>query len=53
MSGLLADDHFDERHLVHRREEMQADELRRPFEAAASPLIGSVEVLLANTAWPG
>ena len=46
----LAADDLDQLHPVHRREEVQADEaLRARALAAARPVIGSVEVLLAKT----
>jgi hypothetical protein len=48
--GLLAHDDLDQRHLVDRREEVQADEVGGRALALARPVMGSVEVLEANTA---
>jgi hypothetical protein len=48
--GLLATDDFHQRHLVHRAEEVQADEFLRLRRRLGRPVIGRVEVLEAITA---
>ena len=45
VAGLLAEDDLDQHHPLDRREEMDADEIRRSLSLLGEDVIGSVEVL--------